>query len=560
MKKVLCFSLVLCMVLCLVPALAEGSAEKVVLKVYRSSPEIYPGWEYGDDPVSAKIEELAGVDIQYTYATTSDNQELYTMLASGEIEDYDIINAAFIPQLIEEEYVVALNDVADEYGYEDFYTYLPKGLIEAHGINGKLYYHPAHYADAELLTSVPAGLKAPANFTVNYNSVVGKVGIEEGSLKTLEDVKQAAIKCKEAGIEYPLFLSLTGITQPDHGLSWSQTLNTSMGGPGFVYPQADGTVVFNYKAEEYKAGLKWLNECYRLGLVKADNFTLTASINDETVKAITMSDNAGFIIGHSWTLEQHAADYSYFRRWKLIPTGDGVAQEDIRAMCWNGSNIGSASLWITEASQNKLAALKWITTYFKPEVQIMCLYGIEGLHYTISYDNYSEVGEMVKSDEMLNDQANMTATDFQKKYGYFNNCISDYRGRFGQVAWDRPSMVITDENGNEKCIGDYDCNLGAEYATAFKTGNLTLNITDTDDLALLNTLRQEWAKNLPDIVLANSDDAFEAAYAKLISQMEKAGVADMEKIMTERYWGYADQLKEEMNAKWDEIARANMAK
>lgn len=552
MKRILGILLALCLVIGMVPALAEAAPEKVVLKVYRSSPEIYPGWEYGDDPVSGMIEDMAGVDIQYTYATTSDNQELFTMMASGKINDFDLINCGFIPQLIDEEFVVALNDIADEYNYEDFYKYLPNGLIGAHGIDGKLYYHASHYGDDQLLATVVAGLKAPENFTINYNTVVKKVGIEEGSIETLDDVRDAALKCKEAGIEYPLFLSRTG--NAIHALSWSQTLNTSFGGPGYVYPLEDGTVTFNYKAEEYKKGLKWLNEMYRLGLVKADNFTMTSSINDETVKAITTTDNNAFIIGHSWTLEQHAADYSYFRRWKVIPTGEGVSKDDIRAVCWNSSNIGSASLWITEASEHKLEALKWIVTYWIPEVQVACLRGIEGVHYTISYDNYPE-GERVEVPELIADQANMSGTDFAKKWGTFNNCTSDYRGRYGQVYWDRPSIVITDENGNEKCIGDYDCNLGAIYAKPFKTGALTVNITDSEQAALYKTLIEEWDNNLPDIVLAADDAAFEAAYQKLLDKMEQAGMAEMEKILTERYWMYTDQLHEEFNQKWDEAAK-----
>jgi hypothetical protein len=149
--------------------------------------------------VSGMIEDMAGVDIQYTYATTSDNQELFSMLASGKIEEYDLINCGYIPQLVDEEYVVALNDIADEYGYEDFYTYLPTGLIGAHGIDGKLYYHPSHYGDDQLLATVAAGLKAPANFTINYNSLVLKVGVEEGSIETLDDVRDAALKAQGSG-------------------------------------------------------------------------------------------------------------------------------------------------------------------------------------------------------------------------------------------------------------------------------------------------------------------------------------------------------------------------
>ena len=552
-RRILSAVLAAMLVLSLVPAMAE-SGEKTVLKVYRSSPEIYPGWEYGDDPVSSCIEDLAGVDIQYTYATTSDNQELYTMLVSGKINEFDLIHVgSYIPRLVDEEYVVALNDVADEFGYQEFYDYLPNGLLGAHGINGKLYYYPSHYGDDQLLATVPAGLKAPENFTVNYPAMVEKVGIEEGSLHTLDDIKEAALKAKDAGIDYPLFLSCTGMSDPLHGLCWGQTLNTSMGGPGFVYPQEDGTVTFNYKSEEYKAGLKWLNEMYHLGLLKAENFTFTGSINDETVKQIALQNNVGFIIGHSWTLEQHLADYiPVYRAWKVMPTGEGVAPEDIRAVCWNGSQIGSGGLWIVAESEHKLEALKWITTYMKPEIQIMALYGIEGQHYTVDYTNYPEDGEMVKNPDMLADQANMTASDFQKKWGYFNNCISDYRGRYGQVAWDRPTLV--DENGKHTVLGDYDCTLGAIYAHAFKTGNLTLNLTDADQSALLATLKKVWSDSLPDIVLAADDAAFEAAYQALCDKMEQAGMGEMEEIITPRYWAYADQLHEDFNAKWEAAA------
>lgn len=555
LRRILSILLVLAMALSIAPAFAEGETEKVVLKVYSCSPETFPGWEYGDDPVSSKIEEMAGVDIQFSYATTSDNQELYTMLSDGTIDEYDMISCGFVPQLIDEEFVVALDDVAKEYNYQPYYDLMPTGLIGAHGINGKLYYSPSHYGDDALLATVAAVKKAPANFTVNYNSLVKKVGVEEGSLTTLEDVKNAALKAQAAGIEYPFLLSGASGKDPIGGLTWGQTMNNCFGGPGFVYPLEDGTVTFNYKSEEYKKGLKWVNEMYKLGLVLPDCFTFTASLNDETVKQIALSDNVAFIIGHSWFVEQHVPDYSYFRRWKLIPAGEGVAQEDIRAMCWNGSQIGSAILWINAASEHKLEALKWITTYWQPEVQIMCLYGIEGLHYTVSYDNYPEIGEMVKNPDMLADQANMSPVEFQKKYGYFNDCISRYRGRYGQVAWDRPSKVITDENGNEKVIGDYDCNLGALYAHPFKTGNLTLNLTDTDQKALLENLKKVWSDNLPDIVMAKDDAAFEAAYEKLNSEMEKAGMADMEKILTERYWQYADQLHEDYNKKWDEAAK-----
>ena len=42
-----------------------------------------------------------------------------------------------------------------------------------------------------------------------------------------------------------------------------------------------------------------------------------------------------------------------------------------------------------------------------------------------------------------------------------------------------------------------------------------------------------------------------AAYQALLDKMEQAGMGEMEKILTERYWKYADQLHEDFNAKWE---------
>ena len=52
-------------------------------------------------------------------------------------------------------------------------------------------------------------------------------------------------------------------------------------------------------------------------------------------------------------------------------------------------------------------------------------------------------------------------------------------------------------------------------------------------------------------VLAGSEAEFETSYETLLAQMEKAGMAEMEEILTERYWTYADELQEVRNAKWE---------
>ena len=63
---------------------SEYSKEPVTLTAFVNSVMMPTDWKWGDDPTSQKITELTGVTLDIQYATTTDNMELNTMLASGE--------------------------------------------------------------------------------------------------------------------------------------------------------------------------------------------------------------------------------------------------------------------------------------------------------------------------------------------------------------------------------------------------------------------------------------------------------------------------------------------
>ena len=100
----------------------QKPAEVVTLSMFFSSPEMYPGWKFGDDPITKAFIEEVGVSVDIKYASNSDNQELYTMLSSGQ-KLPDILKAKFDPMFIDEEFVLPLNKLADEH-YPEFYELL----------------------------------------------------------------------------------------------------------------------------------------------------------------------------------------------------------------------------------------------------------------------------------------------------------------------------------------------------------------------------------------------------------------------------------------------------
>lgn len=547
MKKVVSLLLALMLLLGVVPVLAESGEEPIVLKVFYSAVDPYNGkWQWGSDPVTKYITERTGITLDITFAKSNDHQEFYGMLASDTL-DYDLLYLGKLePALIDEEYALPLNKLADEY-FPEFYDYLPTGYAAIHAYDdGNIYYYAKSYADTERLATIPGGVKGWTSFT--HNRVV-REKLGNPSFDTLDDVKAAAILAKENGVEYPVFLTLNDTVYGN--LNPIQIINTCFNGPGFVYPQENGVVTFNIKSDEYKKAARWINSLYREGLIQPDNFTFTWGANDENVKEIAQSNNAFIILGQDGKMNQHLTgntiDPIYIQT--DVATAEGISRDEIVMDNAAGSNIGTPAWYILDSTKNPAAAIKFVSMMWAEDIDAIKQFGIEGLNYTYDY-TLSPDGVMITNEEMAEDLKVMESGDFQTKWGYTNSVIQSWSTRYS-IQYTNRAHFSVEENGQTVHYGDRCIELFPKYCTAFKTGNLTIKFTDADDVLLLNNVLDAWFNDIPNIILAEDDAAFEAAFQQTIDDMERVGLAKLEEKMTEKYTFYVTSLGEVRNARWD---------
>lgn len=554
MKKI-ALLLALIMALMVIPA-AFAEDDVVTLKVFSSSPKTVESWDWGKDPLTAYITEQTGIALDITSASTNDHTEFYTMLASGVIDEYDMLwLGKYEPTLVEDEYVLALNDLADEYCPE-WYDVISADEIGVHSINGKVYYTTSDFADAERMNTLMGGKKA---FSMFYNyQAFDALGIDPATIQTLDDVEATAIRLRdELGINYPIYLNSYGITS---NIDYAQILSGSFAAPGVVYPQEDGTVTYNVKSAEYKAALEWLNKMYKEGLIKAENFTFTNAGNDESVKNIAQKGDVGFVLGHMWQINQHRPEgngggihgngaMGLLQFAGVVPTAEGVSQEDIKLSDNTLSDIGTAQTYVLASTDHPAECIRFIAYMFTDEIQRQLIYGREGVAWTLEYNDIVDAEILTQTEEYKEDQTKLTTEELKIKYGdtLFYCYCSKYANNWTSV----PEIIIVEEDGTRKQYGEMLVSIGMKYGTPFKTGSLTMNLTDADEVLLNNNVKDAWKNNLPQCVMA---DDFEAAYAKLISEMETVGLGELEKIFTERYWAYDEILQETRNDKWNEAA------
>ena len=203
-----------------------------------------------------------------------------------------------------------------------------------------------------------------------------------------------------------------------------------------------------------------------------------------------------------------------------------------------------------DRTEHPAECIRFITFMFTEESQRNDMYGLEGLGYTIEYNEMFDREMMTPTSEYTADATQLSAEDLRMKYGNLIPWKTTFRTSYGQ-NWASVPQIVIEENGVKKQYGEMLINIGELYGSPFKTGNLTMNLTDTDQLLLKTNVEEAWSNNIALCVLA---DDFEAAYDKMLADMETVGLSELEEIYTERYWQYDDMLQETRNDKWNDAA------
>ncbi len=174
-----------------------GEKDSVELKVFINGLPNPSDWTWGQDPVSQQITEDTGISFDVQYASDTDNTEITTMLASGEkLPDIIVTNAhgPVRPLLIDQGFVLPLNELADEYNPE-FFEVLPKDMDKVYQeADGNFYCIVDWYGDEDKYEDQLLNSRGSASMTIK-EEFLEEIGNPE--IKTMDDYISVMKEIKE---------------------------------------------------------------------------------------------------------------------------------------------------------------------------------------------------------------------------------------------------------------------------------------------------------------------------------------------------------------------------
>ena len=342
------------------------------------------GWN--DSTAVQELEKRTGVHIDYIeVAPPAQSESLNLMFASGDYPDilnYAITGSYSIPYLIENEIVMDLQDMMEDYAPS--YS----ALMDA---------DPALYlatVDDEGQIGGLAGYRYNS-FTTTGAIVradwVEKVGMKPEDLVTIDDYHEYLTQLKNQGLcEYPMPLRY------DASITGSPFL-AAMG--GFAGPAAESSaqsfyydendqLVYSYITDTYREYLSLMADWYQEGLITRD--LLSSDMLDSS--AITSGSYGVFWqdcqFMSMWTEAGRVNDPDYTLAGitePLVEEGQKVGFGDITDI--------SINLMICTSCDDPETALQWLDYHFSEDGSILCQYGLEGegLVYTDGKPGYSDL-------------------------------------------------------------------------------------------------------------------------------------------------------------------------
>lgn len=474
------------------------------------------------NPVNEVHQEFikrTGIDVQYTYATTDDGQELTTMLASGDLPDFIRYNvtSAFRSSLWSQGFLAPLNELIDQY-VPEMWNDVPENMdLFWTESDGNWYVIPQYYGDSERYASIEGLIGVEGGFSMRKD-IYEALG--SPSIATHDEYAEVLKTVKEQygdEIDYPIYLEkVNSIAAINSGIN---IFVRSFGGQNHKTVKDDGTVYLNFKDDAYLEGMLFLNQLYRDGLLNPELFTA-----DGDIKEIT-SDGAFFSYWGQgiapWS--HYAGDNNPYEIYEM-PRAEGV-----EPMLKLGlSSIGRGNGYsITSTSENKEAAIKYLAYQMSHEGQMLGYHGIEGDHYEL-VEGYPKNSDE-KTEAWNNDWSKMT----------------NEMGIMGVDAW-FPTLS-TDGYYYYWLNGDLphysrQAEVNGKYVHDELMSDLAIVTSDTEEAVIETKIIEHWNNSMPTIILADSQDACIEAYNKFVSEVEAMGLEKLEAAYTEAVQGWLAKL------------------
>ncbi len=481
----------------------------------------YPG-DYGKDKFSQYIRDRFGLNINFITPAGDGSDQMSAMIATGEIPDLVTVESwlDYKTKLAKGGYLVSINELIEKYvpdfkPYQDIFNWYKES-------DGKTYALP-NYAYSSQALKPGEQLEPNSAFTLRKD-IYDKLGRPDIStadkfLDVLERVKNE-VKTYDGKSLIPL--QLYEFTANGNGsASW---LNEYFAVP---YEDENGKLINRTYNPKYWEVIKFLNEAYRRGLISKDNFTdKRDQINEKIASgrvfaSLTAPQDFSDPIRTLYTADNNAQYEAFALR---NYEGENPVLTDIRGFGWLVTLVGKDS-----KAQERIAKL--LSFLNSKEGQYMVHFGWENETYTYNADGTIQWTQEYKDAIAKGDSS-------EKKWGMGFNLQMDWysvKDLFPQP--EKPVDIYLAEKNMKKPLVQYS------FDTSAVGGKPNPDHPDRDKmLETSNRLSLYWGKELPRIILADSEEKARAIFEDTLKKMDDMGRVKLDKYNDELFQGAKQAL------------------
>ncbi|MDO4292451.1 MAG: extracellular solute-binding protein [Eubacteriales bacterium] len=464
-----------------------------------------------NDRIAEEIMRRTGVRIEVVDSTDNVEEQEELMYARQDYPDmikvdleaiYKYQDAGYLQDL--EPYLEQLPNVRQMYGEEM--------LRKMRSPEGELYYLGNWYGE---------DLDAVNGFQIRYDYLVSLVGRERADSDEPFTQEEFLALLRAFAAKYPEVKG--GKAIPFTTCLEYDSSGTLQGMYGMkAYWEQDGRLSHLVRDPAYVKMLAFLNEMYREKLLDKEWV-----LNREQLFADKLKSGRVFAVACAyWDLsdinaslrEQEGKD-AYFACYKVL--GEGITPDQTT---YGGRNsLGWDAIAVTDRCEDMDAALRVIDFLASEEGQYLMLWGIEGEDWTY------EDGVRTPSDENLrlfsaDIQAAVEKTGIRRWIWFIKNGTGSDGSPYDMVTKYRPTREA--ELANRRMDSDYwDTSLYMELDPR----------SGTEESLMWSDIREIYDRNFPGIVNADSPEKMTELYERMVQDMERAGLYQVEEVWTQNY-------------------------
>ena len=479
-------------------------------------------WDWGADPVSAEITARTGVSLEYMFDETGDGTQLQLWMAADDpLPDFLQwigYGSTVFDNLKTGGYIYDLNELFEQYAPVSKETLLVGTETFCTDEEGRLW----------MLNHNAFGLDQPTEkvlvawgSNVARGDILKELGLELGDeLGTSEELLDMLAQVKEnhPDVKYPITLQL--------GLHWP--FYASFGGVcaenGMYYDRSDDQVYYWWQDEEAgKDALRFANRLYREGYVNKEWFTL----DDDQQKAALLQGDI-FLYTHVNTYDHSVINSELYEnsnheKWYTV-VGPMVEEGKEYKYAMSFLPFTGGGICISTDTADPARAIRFLSWTCSEEGQMLIFCGIEGKDYEVVYDDSIDLNVPQYIGEA---KAALDTADWQDTLGigkwFWHSTMPgfwQFLTMYGQkISRDTDTSNPVALNASE---GTYVYPKNYYRTDLVECCAMGVSITADSDAGLIQSKISEYISDyMINVYLADSDAAFENAYAELISKVDE---------------------------------------